>query len=323
LSPPERSADPDPRRRPGRALAGLAVLLALAFAGAQFQGPFATLDNLSNFPAHFGAGFLAVAAVFGLRRHLLPALACLALAVVALWRVVPWYIDAPSAPEDPARPYVRLLVSNVYFANRDHQRLLALVQAENPDVVGLVEVSARWLRKLKPLRERYPYHYEVPDEHYVGLALYSRLPLEDARVLRLPGESSSPAIAATLAAPGGDVELVLVHPMSPIGAEYIERRNAQIAALARHAKAAQVPVVLAGDLNLTVWNDAYRPLVDVAGLHNARAGYGVGATWPAIGPLGVPIDHILATPGVRLRKFRVLPGIGSDHLPVTAEFSAP
>jgi endonuclease/exonuclease/phosphatase (EEP) superfamily protein YafD len=323
LSPPDRSADRAFRRRPGRVLRWLATLIALAFAGAQFHGPFAVLDNLSNFPAHFGAAFLALAAVFGLWRQLVPALACLALTVLALWRVVPWYVDTPSAPEDPSRPYVRLLVSNVHFANRDHERLLALVQAENPDVVGLVEVSARWLRKLKRLRERYPYHYEVPDEHYVGLALYSRVPLEDVRVLRLPGETSSPAIAATLKAPGGDVELVLAHPMSPVGAEYIKRRNLQIAALARHAGAAQVPLVLAGDLNLTVWNDAYRPLVDVAGLHNARAGYGIGATWPAIGPLGVPIDHILASPGVRLRNFRVLSGIGSDHLPVAAEFSAP
>jgi len=309
--------------KPPRLLTGVAVMLALGYAGAQLHGPFAVLDNLSNFPAHFAAAFLACGALFALRRHTAPALACLVLAVLALWRVVPWYIDAPTAAEDPARPYVRLLVSNVYYANRDHKRLLGLVARENPDVVGLVEVSARWLRKLKPLRARYPYHYEVPDEHYVGLALYSRLPLEDARVLPLAGETSSPAIAATLKAPGGDVELVLAHPMSPVGAEYIQRRNAQIEAIARHAGAAQVPLVLAGDLNLTMWNDAYRPLAEEAGLHNARAGHGIGATWPAIGPLGVPIDHILASPGVRLRNFRVLPGIGSDHLPVTAEFSAP
>jgi len=306
-----------------RLLTGVAVMLVLAYAGAQFHGPFAVLDNLSNFPAHFAAAFLACAVLFALRRNFVTALACLALSALALWRVVPWYIDAPAAPADHARPFVRLLVSNVYYANRDHERLLGLVAREDPDVVGLVEVSARWLRKLKPLRARYPYHYEVPDEHYVGLALYSRLPLENARVLPLPGENSSPVLVATLKAPGGDVELVLAHPMSPVGAEYIQRRNAQVAAIARHASAAQRPLVLAGDLNLTMWNDAYRPLAEMAGLHNARAGHGIGATWPAIGPLGVPIDHILASPGVRLRNFRVLPGIGSDHLPVSAEFSAP
>jgi endonuclease/exonuclease/phosphatase (EEP) superfamily protein YafD len=298
----------------------IAALLALGYAGAQFPGPFAFLDNLSNFPAHFAAAFLACAALLMLFRRRAVALGCLALAGVAAAQVAPWYFGADDGPGDPARPAVRLLVANVYFANRDHDRIQRLVAAEDPDVVGLVEVSRRWLRGLAPLRQRYPHHFEVPNEEYVGLALYSRLPLRDARVLRLPGEDSSPAIAATLAMPAGDVELLLVHPMSPVSAPFIEKRNEQIAALARYARAARGPLVMAGDLNLTMWNDAYRPLVEAAGLHNARKGHGIGATWPAIGP-GVPIDHVLATPDVRLRNFRVLSRIGSDHLPVFTEFS--
>ena len=47
------------------------------------------------------------------------------------------------AAEDAARPHVRLLVSNVYYANREHERLLGLVERERPDVIGLVEVIAR------------------------------------------------------------------------------------------------------------------------------------------------------------------------------------
>lgn len=304
-----------------RTLSALAVALALAYAGAQFPGPFAVFDNLSNFPAHFGAAFLACAALFAWRRRALPALACGALAALALASVVPWYFAAQATPADPARSWVRLFVSNVYSGNRHPRRLLALVRKENPDVIGLIEVDSWWLRRLKPLREAYPYHYEVPDEHYAGLALYSRVPIEDVRPFALPGERSH-AIAATLRCADGDVELVLAHPMSPIGAEYIAKRNAQVAAIVRDAGVARTPLVLAGDLNLTMWNDAYRPLEDVAKLSNARQGHGIGPTWPALGPFGVPIDHVLGSPGVRLRNFRVLPGIGSDHFPVIAEFSA-
>jgi endonuclease/exonuclease/phosphatase (EEP) superfamily protein YafD len=301
----------------------IAILLALAFAGAQFPGPFAVLDNLSNFPAHFAVAFLAVAALLAWQRRLVAAVACVALAALALAPVVPWYSGANPAADDPARPWVRLLVSNVRHSNHDHRRLLDLVERENPDVIGLLEVNARWLGKLEPLRSRYPHHYEVPGELHLGLALYSRLPLENARKLQLPGNGSTPAITATLAAPGGDLEVVLAHPMSPVGAQYIRQRNMQIAALAKHAATAQLPLVLAADLNLTMWNDAYRPLVQVAGLRNAREGHGIGPTWPALGPIGVPIDHILATGDVSLRNFRVLPGIGSDHFPVIAEFSVP
>jgi len=298
----------------------IAILLALAFAGAQFPGPFAVLDNLSNFPAHFAVAFLAVAALLAWQRQRVPAVACVALAALALAPVVPWYFGPDPAADDPARPWVRLLVSNVNHSNRGHEKLLDLVERESPDVIGLLEVNARWLRTLKPLRARYPHRYEVPGELHVGLALYSRSPLEDARELRLPDDGSTPAIAATLAAPGGDVEIVLAHPMSPVGAQFIRQRNLQIAALAKHAAAAQVPLVLAGDLNLTMWNDAYRPLAEVGGLLNARKGHGISPSWPALGPIGVPIDHILATRDVRLRNFRVMSGIGSDHYPRTADF---
>jgi endonuclease/exonuclease/phosphatase (EEP) superfamily protein YafD len=248
--------------------------------------------------------------------------ATLAAAAVALAPVVPWYFGRDAAPDAAARPPVRLLFSNVYVNNHRKRRLLDLVAAESPDVVGLAEVNLAWLRKLKALRERYPYHYETPDERIVGLAVYSRFPLENARVLALPGEASTHAIAATLRAPGGDVELIVAHPLSPEDAEVIERRNAQVRALAKYVQGRRGPVVVAGDFNLTMWNTAYRPLVEVAGLHNARRGYGVEPTWPAPFQIGVPIDHVLGTAGVRFRNFRVLDPVGSDHLPIYAEFSA-
>ena len=312
---------PDRGRGRGRAVPFLAALLALAFAGSHFPGPFALLDNLSNFPAHFGAAFLACGVLLARRRRLPEAIACGTLAALALASVVPWYFGPEPARADTGRPWVRILASNVYAGNERYRRLIALVRDESPDVVGLVEVDTRWLRKLGPLRRAYPHHYELPDEQYAGLALYSRFPIEGARTLRLPGDHASYAIAATLKCPGGDVEFLLAHPTSPVAAEYVAKRNAEVAAIARHASAARIPLVLAGDLNLTMWNDAYRALAEDAKLHNARKGHGIGPTWPALGPVGVPIDHILGSPGVQLRNFRVLPGIGSDHFPVTAEFS--
>ncbi len=279
------------------------------------------LDNLSNFPVHFGFAFIACAFLLAAQRQFAWASGAVAAAALALAPVVPWYFGAEAAPADPARPWVKLLVSNVYIANPRRQLIQDLVAEVSPDVVGLVEVNSLWLRRLKPLRERYPYHFEVPDENYIGVALYSRLPLENARVLQLPGEPSTPAVAATLKAPGGDVEIVLVHPNSPLTAQLIRRRNEQILALAEYVRAAGRPLVIAGDFNLSMWNAGYRPLADVAELHNAREGHGVGPTWPSLWRLGVPIDHILATPDVALRDFRVLHGVGSDHFPISAELS--
>ena len=143
---------------------------------------------------------------------------------------------------------------------------------------------------------------KCPTSAIVGLALYSRLPLADARVLDL-GLPSTPAIAATVKTQTGEIEIILVHPMPPLNAEFIQRRNEQILALAQYVGASGKPVVVAGDLNLTMWNDGYRPLAETGGLQNARDGHGVGPTWPSIWPIGVPIDHILATRDVALREF--------------------
>jgi endonuclease/exonuclease/phosphatase (EEP) superfamily protein YafD len=304
--------------RATRVAQALTALLALAYAGARFPGPFALLDNLSNFPAHFAAAFLACGVVLAFLRNARWAIVAAAGLALALAQVLPWYAGS----DDPASPglSVKLLISNVNQGNRQHGLLERLVANEDPDVVGLVEVNQRWQRELGFLRARYPHHYELPDERFVGLGLYSRLPLEDVRTMRIPG-GFPPVIAATLKAPRGDVEILIVHPVPPINASLVRRRNEQIRGLADYARTVAGPLVMAGDFNITMWNVGYRPLEDVGGLRNARRGQGIRPTWPALGPLGVPIDHVLASPGVELHVFRVLPAIGSDHLPIAAEFS--
>ncbi len=311
---------PDRPARPARRLVWITGLLGLAYAGARLPGPFTALDNLSNFPVHFAVALLACAMALALRGRRLLALAAACAALLPIAQVAPWYFgrEGPAAAGSDAD--VRLLVSNVYYNNRKYGRIWRLVKQEDPDVVGLVEIDLDWQHSLGKLRERYPHFYELPDEQYVGLGLYSKLPLVNARTLRLPA-SGLPAIAATLATPGGDVEFILVHLPSPTDAALVRRRDQQAAKLARHVRALGKPTVVAGDFNMTMWNDGYRPLPEVGGLANARAGYGIGPTWPAVWPLGVPIDHILATDDIRLEDFRVLPSVGSDHLPIAAKFS--
>lgn len=311
---------PDRPARPARGLEWITALLGVAYVAARLPLPFTLTDNLSNFPFHFAVALLACAVALALRGRRIAAVAAAALAVLPIAQVAPWYLGREAPAAAGAAPAVKLLVSNVYYGNRQHKRIQRLVAKEDPDVVGLVEIGTEWQRNLGKLRERYPFHYEVPDERFVGLGLYSRLPLANARTLRLPN-SGLPAIAATVATPGGDVEIILVHLPSPTDAANLRRRNDQAARLARHLAALDKPTVVAGDFNMTMWNRGYRPLVGKAGFVNARAGYGVGPTWPAVWRLGVPIDHILANDGVRLDNFRVLPPVGSDHAPIAAEFS--
>jgi len=278
------------------------------------------LDNLSNFATLFTTSFAVAALGLAFLGERAWAAAAALGAALAFAPVVPWYLPPGARAEEPATPAVKLFVSNVYYRNFQRKKLIRLVEEEQPDVIGLVEVTSGWLRRLAVLHDRYPYRFELPDEAYAGIALYSRLPLSGARVLEV-GDSHLAAVEATLAAPGGPVRILIVHPSSPVTQYNFELRNRQLRELAEYVRAAPHPLVVAGDFNLTMWNRHYRPLVDVAALHNAREGQGIAATWPAGWPLGVPIDHVLATGDVQLRNFRVLRTIGSDHLPIAAEFA--
>ena len=114
------------------------------------------------------------------------------------------------------------------------------------------------------------------------------------------------AQALTLAVPGGGtlriVNTHLTHRMTS---------PAQLILLAaRLSKESTGPRLIAGDLNMpgpATWTagHGYRRVVR-------------GLTFPAHRPL-VQIDHLLAGPGIRAEAAEVLPGVGSDHLPVRAQ----
>jgi len=294
------------------------VLLGAALAASQFSGLHVILDNLSNFIVHFAAGFLVcslVLAIAGSGRWAFVSALGLAVSLVP---VVPWYFSPDTEPAADGASSARLLVSNLHFRNRRYDKLAQLIERERPDVIGLIEVNSEWLANLAPLRKDYAFWFEAPDNAHIGLALLSKIPLRDPRIMRF-GDPLLPAIAATIQMPTGEIELILAHPPPPLAADLASLRNAQLRGLARHACASKNAVLIAGDLNVTMWNRHYRSLAKHGGLHNARAGHGIGPTWPSIWPFGIPIDHILATSPVRFRGFRVHEDIGSDHLPISAE----
>ena len=278
------------------------------------------VDNLSNFRVHCAVAFLICAAVLlvaGNIRWLV--LSGIGLAV-NLVPVVPWYFPESGLSDNGATQTVKILVSNVYRRNTDYGKLTRLLEEEKPEVVALVEVNSGWLANVPALRAEYAFRFEAPHDQYIGLALYSKLPLSDSRIVHF-GESAPPAIVSLLHTPEGVVEFILAHPVPPMNAALTERRNTQLRNMAHYVRTKATPVLLAGDLNVTMWNPNYRLFAEHSGLHNARAGYGTGPTWPAVLALGIPIDHILATTPSRLTNFRVHQSIGSDHLPISAELS--
>lgn len=295
-----------------------ALILTVSF-GLSFLGRWHfMLDNLSSFRVHFALAFLLCAVVFlATRAYRWLALATLGL-LASLVGIVPWYLPGVEGAVAAGQGSIRLLASNVSPRLDDPDRLIDLIREESPDILGLIETSPEFLSGLASITEAYPYRFEAPEQGFWGLALFSRQPLSEARLVRF-GADASPAIVAELHDGDTVVELILAHPFPPMTSELSGLRNRQLKEIAAHISQASRPTILMGDLNVALWSPYYRDFVSRSGLTNARRGRGVASTWPPNSLLGVPIDHILYSDGITAEGFRVLRPIGSDHLPVVAD----
>jgi endonuclease/exonuclease/phosphatase (EEP) superfamily protein YafD len=320
-------ADPE-----GRAIT-IAFVCAHTLVGAVF------LCSIAGFLGEVHQGF-ELTAHFKLQ-YLLVALACLlvfvtlhawwsALAagvtvVLNLVMVLPWYLPQPQADLTQPHYSMKILFANVEDANENFSELISYVVEENPQVLIIQEATESWIDRLTVLQERFPYAKALPRPRSVGIALYSRMPVERFDVIAL-GSRRIPGLFARLNGGGGVLSVVTVHPRPPLRRHDFRQRNEQLRETAAMVQALPAPKILVGDLNTSLWSPYYARLIRHTGLTNARQGFGVRPTWPAWMPwpfLRIPIDHCLVSPDIGVLKMRTGRNIGSDHLPIVVDLVIP
>ncbi len=241
-----------------------------------------------------------------------------------LW---PFYAgqSEPGAPRT-----LRVLQANILYESDTHDAVLDMLRAADADVVVLLEVTPLWESKLKALSEAYPYSRVLAQSGAFGLAVLSRLPVEEWQTIEpagavLPAALRLPAILARISVDGRSGNVLAAHAFPPVSPGLASRRNQQIAALAEIVHGLSGPVILLADLNATPWSPQFQDLLRDGGLTDARRGYGLKPTWPTFWPgiLRIPIDHCLTTRGITVQDFRTGSATGSDHLPIIVDLSLP
>ncbi|MEM7726720.1 MAG: endonuclease/exonuclease/phosphatase family protein, partial [Cyanobacteria bacterium P01_A01_bin.45] len=182
------------------------------------------------------------------------------------------------------------------------------------------------VNKLKPgLNEFLPYSFKSPGG---GLALFSRLPIQDARGDTLNFNSYN--LLATIEINQKPVQLIATHPVIPVKMDTFHRRNRHLDVIADFVKQETLPLILLGDFNLTPWSPYYRRFTKKTGLHNASLGYGIMATYPRytnyvrypkyiIPLINIPIDHCFVSQEFKVANYRVGNNANSDHAPIIAD----
>lgn len=301
-----------------------ATAAALGITAASFLGgAFWLIELLTHFRLQFAAGaILLLAAAIMRRRTAVAAIA--ALVVVANSLPLLPYAMPGAAAAHAGEAGLRVMVANVLYRSNGYERALAHIDAEDPDIVGLVEVTDAWIDALSELQQRFPYHVLWPEEGAHGLALFSRVPLHELETSPYRESDIQTAIHVLADLPDRQVVLTLAHLVSPVTPRRAALRNRQIEAIAEMVnKDKERDHVVIGDLNITPWSPDYAALED-AGLVNAARGRGYMATWPAgLGPAGIPIDHILLSGELHVQQLRTGASISSDHLPIVADIAVP
>lgn len=229
---------------------------------------------------------------------------------VLLAAPLPWLSAAPGLPEGAGAPQLRLASANLNLDNRDASALRDWLTRAQPDVVVLLELSPAFAQDMQTL-PGYPYRSLNPLPTPFGIGVLSKFPLLNPQVIA--DAEGIQRIETDLQVAGCRVGLAAVHPMPPISPQQRTKRDATLRGLAQRSQVSQIPSLIAGDLNSSPWAPTFAGL-SAFGWQRAS---GLAPTWG--GPLGIPIDHVLASAQWRLVSQQRGPDLGSDHLPVLVE----
>lgn len=331
---PPRPAAPPPHprwRRLGRG-AGLA-LVTLAVAGyvlASLLTLFARehwlADLLTNFRVHLAAAGVLLSGLALLAGRLPFVAALAATALHGGWLL--WPLPAPLPPATPG-PSLRLVTFNVLGSNPEPRRTVDYLRALRPDVVALQETDASWWQLLDGLHDILPFSTVGLPRGRRDMAIYSRFPVRALEIVGLPPGAAAPwnvAVRAVLDLGDRQLALYNVHPPHPMSGREWKVRNGYHAAWAARAAAEGIAmgVLVAGDFNATPYDPFYDDWLERSGLRDAAGSRLQGPTRHPVEPvswpwLGIPIDHVLVSPGIGVRGYAVGPPLGSDHQPVTVD----
>lgn len=243
-------------------------------------------------------------------------------------RILPYTVifspEVKPALKPDAVPRLRVMSANVLISNRHAERLLALVQREQPDVLVTLESDKHWEKNLDTLLAEYPHTIKHPLDNAYGMHVYSKLPLEDSRVEFLV-EPEVPSMHATVVLGSGDrISAHFLHPAppSPTENERSAERDAELVILAQRVAGEQIPVIVAGDLNDVAWSRTTRLFRKLSRLLDPRVGRGFFNTFHARWFFARwPLDHFFHSDDFTLVELRRLPSIGSDHFPILIDLA--
>lgn len=294
-------------------LCALSLVGALAF-GLGFLGRLSwLLDLFTHFRLYFLLYFILLLIMAFIRKQ---KAAFLVNALLSLFIITSLYRFYLPAPEVGAGQGLKVCSINLLSSNHQYEEVIRYIEEEDFDIVLFLEFNARWAEALSGLTEAYPHTHQKIREDNFGIALLSKLPLENSEVLVL-SKANMPTLVSTVRYEGRELQVIGTHPVPPVGAFQFEARNEQFQKLNQLVRDTEDEVLLMGDLNCSSFSPNFARITEGTSLRDSRLGFGLLPSWHARWFfLLVSIDHALLSDGVEVLQRAKGPYIGSDHFPL-------
>lgn len=296
-----------------RLLALVVASVLIAFVLGLFGRHFWMLDLF----AHFRVQYMAVLAACGLGLFMLRRLrsaVCVLAAAGAMALNIFGYTGWPSQEAQAATGGFRFVTFNRYFNNADFAKAGEWLQETRADVIAFQEVdSPQALQQLAAVLPQYPHAYADLNAES-DVAIFSRWPIRSRERIELVPQGAQ--VAKTVIDWNGQpITLIGAHLHWPMGARNTRLRNAELRELVTLARTIQGPLLIGGDFNITPWSPVFRDALIGSGLADCARGHGFVTSWPSwFAPVGIRIDHCLASDHWRVLDLSAGPSLGSDHL---------
>lgn len=218
---------------------------------------------------------------------------------------------------------ISLGVVNVLTSNTNYERFLKIISEENPDILILQEVDNTWLENIKELNNTYLYRFENPRDDNFGIAIYSKMPLINSE-LESWTDFDVPVIKTGIKISKQIYTIYGVHTLPPIGKSYITIRNEMLQKIGKIMQS-DPNVIIAGDLNTTIYSNAYREFISSQGIKDAQATLkNSNGTWNTrhLPFFRISLEHVLyKNSNIKINFFKRGDFFGSDHFPIFVNIS--
>lgn len=286
------------------------------------------LDLASHFGLHAAAAIGLVAlptvALRWWRASASIALAALTLVLASWWN----YVPPAEFSETPGPSTVSVIHYNAYGATtRYDEAFLTWLEAEDPDLVSIVDTPWGLPRTFSWIAERYPYRVEPSRGLEWPNLLLSKYPATIQELAPYSEDLKFSFVARRsllVEIPGFEPFIFSAnHLPSPRTRDTwsLSRRHAarDAAVIRGWLESGGAPVLLCTDMNSTPMGRVHREFGAASGLRGWTPLVG-GGTYPSRLPawLSIPIDRIWTSPGIRVTHTRIGPQFDSDHRAIVA-----